>query len=67
MFRPPPRWVASHGVFMFKLAFSTVACPDRTLVEAFQFAVDCGYDGLELRTLGSNDPTLLCEPSLTGA
>lgn len=52
---------------MFKLAFSTVACPDRTLTEAFQLAVDCGYDGIELRTLGSNDPTLLCEPALTGA
>ncbi len=52
---------------MFKLAFSTVACPDRTLEQAFKFAVECGYDGIELRTLGSNDPTLLCEPSLTGS
>lgn len=52
---------------MFKLAFSTVACPDRTLQEAFALASETGYDGLELRTLGGTDPTLLCEPCLTGA
>ncbi len=52
---------------MFKLAFSTVACPDRTLEEAFGLAVESGYDGIELRTLGTNDPTLLCEPALTGS
>lgn len=52
---------------MFKLAFSTIACPDQTLEQVFELAVDCGYDGIELRTLGSNDPTLLCEPSLTGS
>ncbi len=52
---------------MFKLAFSTVACPDRTIRDAFELASACGYDGIELRTLGANDPTLLCEPALTGA
>ena len=52
---------------MFKLAFSTVACPDRTLEEAFALAAEAGYDGLELRTLGGTDPTLLCAPCLTGA
>lgn len=51
---------------MFKLSFSTVACPDRTLAEVFALANEAGYDGVELRTLGAGDPTLLCEPALTG-
>ncbi|MEM0983404.1 MAG: TIM barrel protein [Planctomycetota bacterium] len=49
-----------------KTAFSTVACPDWTLAEVADFAAETGFDGVELRTFGHNDTTMLCEPCLTG-
>ncbi|MEE9211885.1 MAG: sugar phosphate isomerase/epimerase family protein [Phycisphaeraceae bacterium] len=48
-----------------KLAFSTVACPEWTLEQVAERARQMGYDGVELRTLGSGSSDLACEPALT--
>jgi sugar phosphate isomerase/epimerase len=51
---------------MFKLAFSTVACPEWTLERVAQAAAAAGYDGVELRTFGSGSTQFACDPALTG-
>lgn len=48
-----------------KLAISTVSCPDWPLEEAAKRAVEMGYHGLELRTLGHGDARLASDPALT--
>jgi len=48
-----------------KFAFSTVACPDATLKQVAQKAKDMGYDGVELRTLGTGSAGLSCDPALS--
>src|SRR4051794_32449228 len=36
---------------MIKTSFSTLACPHWDLSQVLQVAVDCGYQGVELRVL----------------
>ncbi len=48
-----------------KLAFSTVACPDWTLEKVVQQAVEMGYAGVELRTLGPGSASLASDPALS--
>ena len=48
-----------------KTAFSTVACPEWTLGQVFDFAGHLEFDGVELRTLGSASVDLACDPALT--
>ncbi len=48
-----------------KTAFSTVACPEWTLGQVFDFAAHLEFDGVELRTLGSASTDLACDPALT--
>lgn len=48
-----------------QLAFSTVACPDRTLEDVARLASEWGYAGLELRTLGPGSSQLACDPALS--
>jgi sugar phosphate isomerase/epimerase len=48
-----------------KLAFSTVACPEWTLEKVAQQAEAWGYQGVELRTLGSGGAVLACDPCLS--
>lgn len=48
-----------------QLAFSTVACPERTLEDAARAASEWGYAGLELRTLGPGSSQLSSDPALT--
>jgi sugar phosphate isomerase/epimerase len=50
---------------MFKIAFSTVACPEWTLDEVSREAGRLGYDGVELRTFGTGPDQFACEPTLT--
>ena len=38
-----------------KMSFSTLACPTWTLSQVIEIAVSSGYDGVELRFLGSED------------
>ena len=47
-----------------KLAFSTVACPDWTLAEVLEQAKQMGYEGVELRTLGTGSSALASDPAL---
>ncbi len=47
-----------------RIAFSTVACPDWTSAQVVEKAADMGYDGVELRTLGSGSTGLACDPAL---
>ncbi|MCL4743091.1 MAG: sugar phosphate isomerase/epimerase [Phycisphaerales bacterium] len=48
-----------------KTAFSTVACPEWTLGQVFDFAAHLEFDGVELRTLGPASTDLACDPALT--
>ncbi len=48
-----------------KTAFSTVACPEWTLDQVFDFAAHLEFDGVELRTLGPASTDLACDPALT--
>jgi sugar phosphate isomerase/epimerase len=50
---------------MFKIAFSTVACPDWTLDQVARNAGASGYDGVELRTFIAGSEQFACEPGLT--
>jgi sugar phosphate isomerase/epimerase len=50
---------------MFRVALSTVACPDWTLPSIARAAADWGYDGVELRTFGSASTQFACDPFLT--
>ncbi len=50
---------------MFKLAFSTVACPDRTLNGVARAALEAGFEGVDLRTFGPGSAILPCDPALT--
>jgi sugar phosphate isomerase/epimerase len=52
---------------MFKIAFSTVACPDWTLDQVASAAGGFGYDGVELRTFLAGSEQFACEPGLTDA
>ena len=55
-----------------QLAFSTVACPDWTMEQVVQRALEMGYQGVELRTLGPGGISggagesvgLACDPAL---
>jgi glucosamine-6-phosphate deaminase len=49
-----------------RLSFSTLACPDWSLVQAIDAAGRHGYDGLELRFLEGDD-ALWARPELLGA
>ncbi len=53
-----------------KLAMSTLACPDWTIQQVADMARQWGYDGVDLRTLGTNghgDETLASDPVVVGA
>jgi len=50
---------------MLRFAFSTVACPTWTLDRVASFARECGFTGVELRTLGHGSSQLACDPALT--
>ncbi|MDX1683570.1 MAG: sugar phosphate isomerase/epimerase family protein, partial [Phycisphaeraceae bacterium] len=47
-----------------KIAFSTVACPEWPLEKVAEQAEALGYDGVELRTLGSGGGELASDPAL---
>ena len=38
-----------------KVSFSTLACPDWTMPQIIEIAVDAGYDGIELRFVEGED------------
>lgn len=50
---------------MFRLAASTVACPDATIDAVIPRLAGWGFEGVEFRTFGAGDPRLACEPALT--
>ena len=50
---------------MFKLAFSTIACPDWTLDAISSRAAEWEYDGIEFRSNGSGDTTFAADPALS--
>jgi sugar phosphate isomerase/epimerase len=50
---------------MFRIAASTVACPDWPLDVVMPHLAMWGYEGVELRTFGAGDSRLACEPALT--
>ncbi|TVQ60030.1 MAG: sugar phosphate isomerase/epimerase [Phycisphaerales bacterium] len=50
---------------MARIAFSTVACPDWTLDRVAQIALDAGYSGVELRSMGRGGTEFVCDPGLT--
>ena len=50
---------------MFRLAASTVACPDWPLDVALPHFAMWGYEGVEIRTFGAGDSRMACEPALT--
>lgn len=50
---------------MFKISFSTVACPDWTLDWVPPAAGAYGYDGVELRTFAEAPSQFACDPALT--
>jgi len=60
---PPPRLGTLAS--MFKLAFSSIGCPDWTLRRVARAAVDSGFEGVELRTFGAGDGRLPSDPAWT--
>ncbi|MFU8830155.1 MAG: sugar phosphate isomerase/epimerase family protein, partial [Phycisphaerales bacterium] len=50
---------------MFKIAFSTVACPDWSLREVARRAASWEFDGVELRSFGEGSTRFACDPGLT--
>lgn len=50
---------------MFKIAFSTVACPDWSLRDVARHAAAWEYDGVELRSFGEGSTRFACDPGLT--
>lgn len=50
---------------MFKLAFSTVCCPEWTLRRVAQATLESNFEGVELRTFGGGSSHLPCDPALT--
>lgn len=50
---------------MFKLAFSTLACPHDTLEQIAANAAAWEFDGIEFRSNGSGDTTFAHDPALT--
>lgn len=50
---------------MFKLAFSTVSCPEWTLQRVARAAIESNFEGVELRTFGTGSGLLPCDPALT--
>jgi sugar phosphate isomerase/epimerase len=52
---------------MFKIAFSTVACPDWSLRDVARHAASWEFDGVELRTFGEGSTRFACDPGLTDA
>jgi sugar phosphate isomerase/epimerase len=52
---------------MFKIAFSTVACPEWVLPDVARAAAEWGFQGVELRTFGYGSTEFACDPALTAA
>ncbi|MFB3431299.1 MAG: sugar phosphate isomerase/epimerase family protein [Phycisphaerales bacterium] len=52
---------------MFKIAFSTVACPDWSLRDVARKAAGWEFDGVELRSFGEGSTRFVCDPGLTDA
>lgn len=50
---------------MFKVAFSTVACPEWTFEQLGERAESFGYDGVELRTIDDGSAPIAADPALT--
>ncbi len=50
---------------MIKLAFSSVACPEKPLRDVAAMAESVGAQGVELRTFGSNSTAFACDPALS--
>ncbi|HLO40490.1 MAG TPA: sugar phosphate isomerase/epimerase family protein [Phycisphaerales bacterium] len=50
---------------MIKLAFSTVACPEKPLRDVAAMAESIGAQGVELRTFGSNSTHFACDPAMS--
>ncbi|MCK6476946.1 MAG: sugar phosphate isomerase/epimerase [Phycisphaerales bacterium] len=50
---------------MIKLAFSSVACPERTLRDVAALGESVGAQGVELRTFGSASTHFACDPALS--
>lgn len=50
---------------MFRLAASTVACPDWPLDVVLPNLALWGFEGVELRTFGAGDTRLACEPAMS--
>ena len=50
---------------MARIAFSTVACPDWTLDRVASLALDAGYSGVELRSMGRGGAEFVNDPGLT--
>jgi len=50
---------------MFRLAASTIACPDWPLDVVMPHLSMWGYEGVELRTFGAGDSRIASEPALT--
>ena len=48
------------------IAFSTVACPDWDIDRVIAAAVEYGYQGVELRTLGADSKHLASDPASSG-
>lgn len=50
---------------MIKLAFSSVACPEKPLRDVAAIAESVGAQGVELRTFGSGSNEFACDPAMT--
>ncbi|MGD9689574.1 MAG: sugar phosphate isomerase/epimerase family protein [Phycisphaerales bacterium] len=50
---------------MLQPAFSTVACPERSMSEVFELAAQAGFLGVELRTFGAASRGPSSDPALT--
>jgi sugar phosphate isomerase/epimerase len=50
---------------MLKPAFSTVACPEWTLTQVADRALELGFEAVELRTFGDASRSFACDPALT--
>ncbi|MCC6426530.1 MAG: sugar phosphate isomerase/epimerase [Phycisphaerales bacterium] len=50
---------------MMKVAFSSVACPEKLLPEIARLAESLGARGVDLRTFGSGSTEFACDPALS--
>lgn len=52
---------------MIRPAFSTVACPDKTIEQVVALGEQAGFSEIEFRSFGVDSRQFACDPALTGA